>query len=205
MHATIRRLGIASALVLSASAHAVVASGHWRLDHPSEPSSWGTNLTISVGQTLDGDETPTLFDYDASVGTLRFVTLALDEGSELFLVKPGDLLSNHTAGTLLPSLLAFDAPPVSVGQDFYLGAGTRSYTDPGYSSGSDTWTSFGWSHLRVNQQGRLEILDSAMAFREGGIVVGTLHVPEPSTWAMAGVGMALLAGRLRKTRRSNRG
>jgi hypothetical protein len=208
MPAMIRRFGIASAFVMfAASAHAVVAPGHWRLDYPPAQSTSSANLIVSVDQTIDGDDTPTLFDYDASAGTLRFVTLALDEGSELFLVKPGDLLSNHTAGTLLPSLFAFDAPSVNVGHDFYLGVGTRSYSDPGYPSvGNHSWTSFGWSHLQLNQQGRLDILGSAMAFQESGIVVGTLQaVPEPSTWTMACMGVAWLAGRLRKTRGSDKG
>ena len=205
MHTTACRAAIAAALAFSGlQAHAVVAAGHWQLAH--EPADLtGANLVVNIDQTPNGDDTATILDYDTRAGTLRFITLALDEGSELFLVKPGDLLANPTAGTLLPSLLHADALSVQVGPDFYLGAGTRSASDPGVNGGTGNWSSFGWAHFQVDTRGRLGIVDSAMGFREDGIVVGTLQaIPEPSAWLMAGTGLAGI-GLLRRTRHPNKG
>ena len=64
-----------------------------------------------------------------------------------------------------------------------------------------TRTSFGWAHLQAQADGSLKILSSAMAFREGGIVVGALQaVPEPGTWALSIAGLGLLAWARRRPR-----
>ncbi len=50
------------------------------------------------------------------------------------------------------------------------------------------------AHFQAQADGTLKLLDSAMAFREGGIVVGTLQaVPEPSTCALMGLGLFAVA------------
>lgn len=188
------------------SAHAVVEPGHWLVNHRPDIAIGGpyeSNLAITVHQTVAGDGTGSFLAYSKS-GSLRFVTLNVDEGSELFLVKPGDLLTRDTVRQL-PSLSLLDADPVNVGKDFYLGVGTRSATDPGFSWEPGTWTSWGWAHLKQDASGKLVLVDSAMAFREGGIVVGTLQaVPEPAAWATWAIGLAGLAA-LRKTRHSLKG
>lgn len=54
---------------------------------------------------------------------------------------------------------------------------------------------FGWARLR-NVNGTIRILDSALEYGGGGIIAGTqtiLPVPEPSTFAFAGIG-ALMVG-----------
>ncbi|MFT3857721.1 MAG: PEP-CTERM sorting domain-containing protein [Aquabacterium sp.] len=189
-HTPATRTLIAATLALAAScAQATVEPGHWSV------STSGNQVAINVHQTPDGDGTGTFLTRDARAGTLTYVTSNVDEGSLLFIVKPGDEVSLAN----LSGLTGFGSQAVKVGQDFYLGAATRSYTDPGFSY--NTWTSFGWAHFQVNSQGALQIVDSAMAFREPGIIVGTLQttVPEPGTWAIMALGLLALAG-LRQTR-----
>lgn len=190
----LRAAQVAATAALSLStvcAHAIVEAGHWSV---ASTVNWG-NVGISVDQTPAGDYTGTFLNHDAKAGTLQFVTLNVDEGSQLFYVRPGDNMSLAN----LPNLSSLSSQPLKVGQDFYLGASTRSYSDPGFSY--NTWTSFGWAHFQVNSQGALQIVDSAMAFREPGIIVGTLQttVPEPGTWAIMALGLLALAG-LRQTR-----
>lgn len=180
----------------AAAAHATVEPGHWSV---SQQQPIAGNTAISVDQTPSGDYTGTFLDHDAASGTLSFRTLNADEGSELFLVHPGDVLTQTTQGNFLSLYGTYNAP-VQVGRDFYLGAGTRSYSDPGLSWANHAWTSFGWAHFKVDDQGQLSIVDSAMAFRESGIVVGTLTaVPEPSTWLLMVTGLAGVAA-LRRSR-----
>ena len=169
----------------SLSAHAVVESGHWYATQGPN-GAYGTNLSISVDQTVSGDYTGSFFNYDSLQGTLTFVTLNVDEGSVLAVARPGNVANNDFfAGTRW-------AGPVQVGQDFYLAAATSSLSDPGVTwSNYNTRTSFGWAHFRTDSTGKLTIVDSAMAFREPGIIVGTLvtAVPEPSTWAFMSLGL----------------
>lgn len=90
------------------------------------------------------------------------------------------------------------APQIAaVGQEFYLGGRTRTAYINGY------FDTFGWAHFKVDATGQLKLLDSAVAFNEGGIIVGTLQaVPEPSTWALMGLGLAALAWRTRSARQT---
>ena len=187
----------ALALTFALIAHpavAVVEAGHWSLFHPSNTSTWADiNLEVRVEQTQDGDYTGTLFAHDAVNQTLRFVTLNLDEGSTVILTTPGEVITRDTFSSTRSPQTFQEA--VRVGQEFYLGVGTVSNTDPGYSManpGALQYQSFGWAHVRADASGKLSIIDSAMAFREPGIVVGTLDVPavpEPSTWALMGLGL----------------
>jgi hypothetical protein len=61
---------------------------------------------------------------------------------------------------------------------------------------------FGWARL-VNNNGAIQLLDSALAYKAGGIYAGTqnlIPVPEPSTLGLITLGALLLGWRLRKTR-----
>ncbi|RZI81179.1 MAG: PEP-CTERM sorting domain-containing protein [Rubrivivax sp.] len=152
------------------------------------------NFSVWVDQTVGGDYTGVFMNYNA--GQLRGLSYNVDEGAEIFLVKAGDVFSNETIlanGTPAISRLSGPSvlPAVTVGQEFYLGARTRSTTDAGFFPYSPQFfSSFGWGHFKVDAQGVPQLLDSAMAFREGGIVVGTLQaVPEPSSIALLGAGL----------------
>lgn len=132
-------------------------------------------VSIWVDQTIGGDYTGSFLMHDAATNTLTFLTRNVDEGSELFLVNLGDVLSSDTIASLPPS-----------------GNGT----DPGFDwADLTTRTTFGWAHFREDASGRLFIVDSAMALREPGIVVGTVQaVPEPATWALLLGGLISAAG-----------
>lgn len=191
----------AAALALTAQAHALVESGHWGSSNAS-PS-----FSVTVDQTQGGDYTGVFMQYDGK--TLKGVTYNVDEGADIFVVKAGDVLTNawvasHTATFIMGPSLGSGLQPqtIMVGQDFYLGARTRSYLDPGFQASVNAgqlqsfFTSFGWGHFKADQQGQLQLLGSAMAFGESGIVIGTLQaVPEPATITLMGLGLAGLAWR----------
>lgn len=202
---------LAAALACTGTAHALVESGHWSAAFYTDDYPPGTNFSVSFDQTRGGDTTGVSMRYDN--GLLTGVTYAIDEGSDLFIVQPGTEFSMASVaaggqplvyGTSVRGNNWPGATLLPVGTDFYLGARTRSYSDPGFSYGTDFFTVFGWAHVVVDAQGVPRIVDSAMAFREGGIVVGTLDaipaVPEPATWLMMGLGLAGLAAARRVSR-----
>jgi hypothetical protein len=202
---TIARLAmLASAALYAMPGHATVEAGHWSLSNA--PQVLDSNVGIYLDQTVGGDYTGSFISYEAATGALRFVTLNVDEGSELFLAQAGSSFSNATAQTpAFTSLFSASTTPIQAGTDFYLAGRTRSMSDPGFSwNQPDFYDSFGWAHLKVDPQGKLQILGSAMAFREAGIVVGTTQaVPEPGTYALMAIGLLGMATlRLRKTRKA---
>lgn len=201
-------------LLLSTPAHAVVEDGHWTLNGPLQAgygSALGTNFNLSVDQTQDGDYTGVFLTYDQ--GLLTGVSLNTDQGADIFVVQPG--LAFDKAAALEPSLTQFLIGPsiqapfdgarhidsvgtVNVGQDFYLGVQTRAviYND---------FTVFGWAHFKTDSTGAIQMVDSAMAYGEAGIVIGTrqaLAVPEASTMSLMSMGLIGLA---LATRRRARG
>ncbi|MDE2401043.1 MAG: PEP-CTERM sorting domain-containing protein [Burkholderiales bacterium] len=189
-------LGMA-ALALAGQAYAVVETGHWGV---LSSSSFG-NFAVNVDQTVGADLTTVFMNYTS--GQLSGVTYTVDEGAQMYLVQPGDVFTQASSAL---ATNVFGTTPITVGTDFYLAAKTRSFSDPGFSW--DTYTSFGWAHFKVDGSGTPQLLESAMAFRENGIVVGTLTVPavpEPSTVAlMMEAGLAGLAWRLWSRRPARR-
>lgn len=194
-------------LALSAQAHAVVEAGHWQARTISGSSG---NFSVAVHQTTGGDLTGVLLAYNS--GALSGFLGAATDNVDFFVVKPGAVLSNATLSSGQEPFLGGPSGATgkltlstpTVGRDFYLGVRTRSPKDPGYADAvaagqlSSFFTGFGWAHFQVDAFGAPNLVGSAMAFREGGIVVGTLQaVPEPSTWALMGLGFAGLAWRAR--------
>jgi hypothetical protein len=160
------------------------------------------NFSAYVDQTVGGDYTGVFMNYAA--GKLKGITFNLDEGAVLYVVKAGDVFTNASSSV---AQNVFSTTPVTVGQDFYLAAKTRSFTDPGFTWTGDFYDSFGWAHFKVGASGLPQLVDSAMAFREGGIVVGTLQavaVPEPASIALMGLGLLGVAWCTRRTRQSPR-
>ena len=170
---------LAAAITLTTTpAYAQVESGHWKVFNYKDkapPNGLGDNTTISIDQTPAGDYTGTFLKYNPWAATLQFITLNTDEGSTLYLVKPGDIISNATKAHLT-SFSQASLKTLKVGWDFYLAVATTSFSDPGFSwQNLSHSTSFGWAHFKMNWLGKLTIVDSAMAFRETGIVVGKLQ------------------------------
>jgi hypothetical protein len=189
---------------LSPTAHAVVESGHWSVySTPLDRNDpYSTNLSLAIDQTPAGDYTGSFFRYDPLAGTLQFVTLNVDEGSTLFVTRPGQLINDQTIANLpAGDRLSYSNNLVQVGSDFYVGGATEKFTDPEFQWNDQHWTVFGWAHLRADASGQLQLVDSAVSFNEGGIVAGTLAVPEAGTWSMMGLGLigVALATRRRTT------
>ncbi len=127
--------------------------------------------------------------------TLTPYTWNIDQEADYYLVKAGDVLTPESIATgAFTPLFTTDHPHVleiPFPGDFYLGVAT---TGPGpipggtptYGFGRNVW---GWVHIQNSPTG-LYSLGSAMAYGEGGIIVGTVTaVPEPSTLMLSALGL----------------
>jgi PEP-CTERM motif len=118
----------------------------------------------------------------------------VDVGVRVFLVSSNDpislqqiLLHNYTE--LNPQNYVFNS-----GVPFYVGlyTGNQSFAPP---NGIYRDPLFGWAKL-VNNQGVIQLLDSALEYQGGGIYAGTqtiIPVPEPNSLAMLGASALLLS------------
>jgi hypothetical protein len=139
----------------------------------TSPGILGTVALTVQQNAVRTDYTSAWFNYDGR--NLSFATINLDEGSDWYVVQPGDIFSPATiqAG-LFPPLVTFSEfnyPPVNVGRvEFYLGVSTGQ----GFDIPEDR-TAFGWVHLRrVNQfETRLMMVENVMSYDSPGIIVGT--------------------------------
>jgi hypothetical protein len=128
---------------------------------------------------------PNVFSFQAQV----------DESIRVFFVSPNDpvslqpILSQSYTELLFSPTYVFDNHV-----PFYVGL----YTGFGYpDNGIYDDPVFGWAQL-VNNNGVIELLDSALEYGGGGIYAGTqtiIPIPEPGALALAALGTLLLGFR----------
>ncbi len=141
----------------------------------------------------------TMTQPTAFTNTFAFMPF-LDEGVRTFLVSSNDpislqpILDQKYTELTYPKTYVFNN-----GSPFYLGL----YT--GYAPVNGVYRDplYGWVEL-VNNQGVIEMLDGALAYRADGIYAGTeniIQVPEPSLSALLLLGGVLIGLRIRCPRR----
>jgi hypothetical protein len=145
-------------------------------------------------------------------GQMNDGTQILDVINVFALAKVGEVI---TADSFAHGVSAANNPysNPAAGLDFYLAGmvDTGIFLDPGEPSviagpGSTTTPEgmphdvrFGWAHIVFNQAGTATVLSSAIAYGEGGIVVGSLQaVPEPGSAALALIGLVAVGLSRRK-------
>lgn len=178
-----------------------------------------TNITLASNDnradyaiTINQDATyrdPTTLWFNKKnnylTSTLTPVTWNIDQEADYYLVSDGDAFTpeNIASGKFQP-LFTLDHPyslDVPVFGDFYLGVATTATFStaprPTYAS-RDVW---GWTRISNGLNG-LRMVNNAVAYNEGGIIVGTINaiaVPEPSTLSLVSLG--LVAGFFLRQRR----
>jgi len=128
----------------------------------------------------------------------------LDEGVRVFQVSPNDpvslqpILANSYTELTYPNSYVF-----ANGSTFYLGFYTGN-TYPQNGIYSDPL--FGWAEY-VNNNGVVQMLNSALEYGGGGIFAGTeniIGVPEPSVFSLLGLGALFFGLHRRRLAVSNR-
>lgn len=194
-----QRVFLAMAMAWAFSAHAVVVHGGNTVTlNPS--TQYGANYLLSVNQSPGPDYNGTgiwLSKTDAFFAfksTLAPVTWNVDEEADFYLANSGDVLSAATlAQGQFAQLFTIDRPgtvEVPYPGTFYLAI----VTGTGFDGIRPNRNVYGWAKFQNSYTG-LTLLDSAMAYAEGGIVVGSLTalpVPEPSTLVQMALGLLML-------------
>jgi hypothetical protein len=159
-------------------------------------------LELSVEKTVDDNTggTSAWFFDNRIQQTISGGAMSADEGSDWYLVQPGELFSRATIAAgqfpIVSSLRSGAFETVNVGpDDFYLGV----RTGVGYDYLHDR-DAYGWVHLGRTESGELTMLENVMSYNNYGIYVGTTEIiPEPSSAALAAIGATLLV-RVRRQR-----
>jgi hypothetical protein len=193
----LRPLVVAAALLCATAAKAYVTPGAVTLDK-LEPSSAPANYDLHFGSR------PAAIFLDYHDGQFTHWSQTADGNALIVLAHPGDLVTSATIQDASAWRAFYNNP--AIGTDFYIAGMTQTglsdVGEPSAGNGNPLVTRFGWAHIGLNPAGTFTVLDSAMAYGERGIVVGTTQaIPEPSTLAMMllGLGFAGLHAR-RKTK-----
>ena len=154
----------------------------------------GLGYEIDVSQTPDNSDYTGFFLDPNSASTFLFDPI-VDEGVRTFLVSQNDpislqpILSNNYTELLSPNNYTFN-----VGSFFYLGFYTGD-TFP--QNGIYSNPLFGWGEF-YNNNGAIEMVDSALEYGGGGIYAGTqtiIPIPEPNVLGLLALGALLQAWR----------
>lgn len=133
------------------------------------------------------------------VNTFQFNPF-LDEGVRTFLVSSNQpislpaIQSGSYTELMYPNNYVFNN-----NSPFYLAfyTGYNPFSPTGTYTGIYTDPLFGWARFR-NNQGVIQLLDSALVYNAGGIFAGTqIIIPEPSCFALGVLGAALIEIRRR--------
>jgi hypothetical protein len=187
------RVNLVVFVALVGNLHAQTVISNINLEF-EQPGAFGGNFGFNVWQDA-GKTDHTRVDFNYNGTQLSFHSINLDEGSDWYVVQPGDIFSPATiqsgAFPAIVTLNDFNNPPVSLGTgDFYLGVATERSTLPP----SGPRTVFGWVQLHPTFPGSspLSMVGNVMSYNSPGIIVGTTTVvPEPTTIAMVACGLAM--------------
>ena len=171
---------------------------------PSDPTD--VLFNVSVPPTLPIYPNPPSFLF------LEGLSVALDEGADLYFARADELFSLNTidSGNFQPivegtsfSTASFplsDLPRSDEGStDFFLAIATTG-TDAGPPLQGADRDVFGWARFNFGNNFELTLVDSAVAYGTGNIIIGqnAAAVPEPSSGIAALVLLGLAAARRRK-------
>ena len=179
--------------VSAAEAQTVISDTNLSLLSPNN-STPGANFSVLVWQNAAATNPTTVWlKYDGT--HVSFGNINLDEGSDWYLVHPGDHFDKATiqsnAFPAIVTFIVFNLPAVTVGSgDFYLGVNTGLGFEPDLFHRQRTV--FGWVHLQPVSPGSttLVMLGNVMSYDSPGIIVGTTTlVPEPGAAALFAVGL----------------
>ena len=176
-------------------------------------STYGGDYAISAFQDQTGDMTSLLFtksdNLRSRTSTLTPTIWNVDEEAEYYLASPGSIFTKDTIanGNFIPFFNTDQPHTITVpfssflGSTFYLGINTGL----GFNSNwGPVRNVFGWVAIKNSSKG-LSIINSAMAYDEAGIIIGSLNavpVPEPETYGMLMAGLGIL-GFVSRRRKNN--
>ena len=166
---------------------------------PSDPTD--VLFNVSVPPTLPIYPNPPSFLF------LEGLSVALDEGADLYFARAEELFSLNTidSGNFQPivegtSFSTASFPLSDEGStDFFLAIATTG-TDAGPPLQGADRDVFGWARFNFGNNFELTLVDSAVAYGTGNIIIGqnAAAVPEPSSGIAALVLLGLAAARRRK-------
>lgn len=168
---------------------------------PGEIDVWNPTPNQATGFLLvpTDKSQPTIY-----TNVFRF-TEPVTIGVRVFLVSPNDAFSlSPVVAQTFPEFMDGRTYLLNPGDPFYVGLYTGGGLAPPYPPTPPLFYTdpvFGWAKL-VNNQGVIQLLDYAVAYKAQGIFVGTPNlVPEPRTLAHGALGIITLAARRKHSRR----